>query len=434
MYSKMTKFIYILLLGIATITAAQAEDFLALDEAIPKNSNTAKYAPLFDFDTNGCLPSAGISRDGQMNQGLETTGAINGACYGVDPEHFFLPTSNTLHRYACITSGGSTYCGHFYSLYFEKDQTLGLIHGHRHDWEMVAVWTTDGVITHVCASAHGDCDPVAANSSSVLFDEETGDHVMIVFHLDGNWDWSTHAFRFANSDDVADPENPHGSFVTPTLTSWYELTGDGISNPRMRAWLNCFDYGTATIPMKDSTFLNNLNKYKPSSYPVFQVNPDPSMREDCYATDRFSEENGGVGICAPDYVVTGILCSGDFCDDKQLMCCKIPGLTLEGPLIDTPYFSEHQPNYYMSDAHAVVGMQCRGSNCDDISLILRSAVGTGGEWTETFSDPVNGECGSGYVAGVACYGSWCDDLSLYCKEIGHPSVPAIYPLLLLDTK
>ena len=82
----------------------------------------------------------------------------------------------------------------------------------------------------------------------------------------------------------------------------------------------------------------------------------------------------------------------------------------------------------------MVGMQCGSRYCDWISLITRSAVGTGGEWTETFSDPVNGECGSGYVAGVACYGSWCDDLSLYCKELGHPSVPAIYPLLLLDTK
>jgi len=34
MYSKVTKLIYLLLLGIATITAAQAEDFLALDEAV----------------------------------------------------------------------------------------------------------------------------------------------------------------------------------------------------------------------------------------------------------------------------------------------------------------------------------------------------------------------------------------------------------------
>ena len=172
MNSKLKMFIYSLLIGIATITVAQAADFPALDAAIPINSNAAKYAPVFDFDGDGCLPSAGISRGGDQNPGLNPSGALNGNCYGVNPDHYFLPTSNTFHRYACIESNGINYCGHFYALYFEKDQ-WGLLpgSGHRHDWEHIAVWTMNGTITHVGASAHGDCDPVEVNVNMFFEDE-----------------------------------------------------------------------------------------------------------------------------------------------------------------------------------------------------------------------------------------------------------------------
>jgi len=416
-------FIYSLLIGIATITVAQAEDFLALDAAIPINNDAAKYAPVFDFDTDGCLPSAGISRDGQMNPGLGTTGTVNGNCYGVDPDHYFLPTSNTFHRYACIESNGIDYCGRFYSLYFEKDQTTLAgcsICGHRHDWEHIAVWTMNGTITHVGASAHGSCDPVEKNVNMIFQD----DHVMIVYHKDGPV--NTHCFRFANGTDVTTPENPHGKFVTPALVSWYELTGDSLSNSRMRVLLNSFDYGSATLPMKDSNFWINLNNFKPPSYPVFVEIPDPPMEEDCYLTEPFSEESGTAidGFwgqrCLDGYVVAGIKCYGDYCDNKQLMCCKTPGLSPGGPETEeySDWFSEEATNYFKSDDKAVVGMRCHERYCDAISLILRSASGEGGEWAaETFSDVGVGHCGSGYVAGVACSGSYCDNLRLYCKEI-----------------
>ena len=396
------------------INIAQAYDFPKLDEAIPEDF-VSRLAPLFDFDTNGCLPSAGISREGIQNPGLHPTGALNGNCYGVDPEHFFLPTSNTLHRYACITSGGSNYCGHFYSLYFEKDDAAAPLYfptaEHRHDWEHVAVWTKDGVITHVGASAHGNCDPVDANSGSVLFE---GDHVLIVYHKHGAL---THAMRFANSDDVDNPENPHGMFVTPTLISWDNLIGDGICNDEMREKLNSFDYGSATIPLKDSNFWFNLNRFKPLIYPVFYP-PFPSVPPLPFLTNWFSEENGGA-MCPPGYFVRGITCNNDYCDNKQLACYKVPGLTLEGPEILTPYFSEEGTNYFMDDGLAVIGMRCTGTCCDNISLIMRSVVGgvTGGEWTEPFSEHTpQGVCDGGYVAGVECTGSYCDNLRLYCKK------------------
>ena len=259
-----------LLLGCAAIATVEGADYRGLDFAIPRGGNTEKYAPVFDFDGDGCLPAAGISRDGEQNPGIPASvwDDQGKGAYCRDPA--FLTTSNILHRYACVTLSGTTaempfwfiHCGHFYSLYFEKDEcdlvTLGAC-GHTHDWEYVAVWTmatnypgTDpdllsGFVTHVCASAHGDCNPWLA--SDVPFE---GEHPMIVYHQENV---TTHAMRFAGSNDIANPENPYGTFVTPPLVSWYELKGNVLSNKAMRDLLNSFNYGNATIPLKDGIFL-----------------------------------------------------------------------------------------------------------------------------------------------------------------------------------
>lgn len=124
-----------LLLFLMMASPAKAADFAKLDEGIP-NASIGNIAPVFDFDTDSCLPSAGISRSGQQNPGLRTSGSITGQCRSAN----FLDTSNTLHRHACTLANGSRYCGHFYALYFEKDQvSAGLSAGHRHDWEHAAI-------------------------------------------------------------------------------------------------------------------------------------------------------------------------------------------------------------------------------------------------------------------------------------------------------
>ena len=112
---------------------------------------------------------------------------------------------------------------------------------------------------HASYSAHGDLNTKQA--SDIAFE---GGHVKFVNHKDGGL---THAMRFASETEVA--ENPYGYFITPSITSWYELKGDGLSNLEMRKRLNSFDYGSASIPLKDSKFLSNLNEYKPGKYPVF---------------------------------------------------------------------------------------------------------------------------------------------------------------------
>lgn len=232
-------------LAICTLQALAA-DFPRLDQALPAGVDIAAIHPVFDFDGDGCLPSAGISRYGEQNGGLNPSGSITGGCRRVD----FMNYSNTLHRYACIDSGGSRYCGHFFALYMLKDQISALGGGHRHDWEHAAVWTRDGVVTHAGYSAHGKLYNAAAASLPMQ-----NSHVKIVYHKDGV---ATHALRFASAGEAA--ENPYSQFVLPALTSWHTLRGASLDNAAMRSRLNTFNYGSATIPMKDSNFLVNLNK------------------------------------------------------------------------------------------------------------------------------------------------------------------------------
>ncbi len=246
-------------LVLSTVVAAPsawADDFPALSAAWPANVSIAATYPLFDFDTDGCLPSAGISRSGQQNGGLKTSGGITAGCRRAD----FLDYANTLHRHACVTSGGNVYCGHFYALYFLKDQVTALGGGHRHDWEHAAIWTTNGVVTHAGYSAHGDLTNAAVGTLAV----QNG-HVRFVYHKDGAL---THAMRFAGTDEIA-AENPYGQWLTPAIVSWTAMTGDGVSNATMRGLLNGFDYGSANVPVKDSNFLTNLNNGRPAGYPAF---------------------------------------------------------------------------------------------------------------------------------------------------------------------
>ncbi len=247
------KFAFYFLFSVLISLSAQAERLAKLDQAISFKT-VADIAPVFDFDGDGCLPAAGIGRDGRMNSGLKPTGNLGGSCR---PSNF-LDYSNTLHRHACVTSGGKQYCGHFYSLYFEKDQANVLGFGHRHDWEQAAIWTIDGRVTHGGVSAHGKMSTESA--SSLPF--ENG-HLKVVYHKDGP---STHSLRFAKNNEQA--ENPAGRFVTPAIVSWFDVKGN-LNNHEMRRRLNQYDYGDATIPLKDSNFYDNLNRFKPGGFPTF---------------------------------------------------------------------------------------------------------------------------------------------------------------------
>lgn len=277
------------LFGTFISVSAYADDFAKLDKALPTEVDAESIAPVFDFDSDSCLPSAGISRNGEQNGGQKPSGSLTGACRSDN----FLNTSNTVHRYVCTESSGSNYCGHFYALYFEKDQMIdGITSGHRHDWEYAAVWTTNGVVTHGSYSAHGELN--TAPAAELPFE---GGHLKIVYHKDGAL---THALRFAKDNEYA--ENPYGYFVMPDIISWYQFYGDGLDNREMRNRINGFDYGSANLPVRNSSFLRDINKYRPSGYPEF--------------TEYVQLVNNASGLCLD--ITNGTMTSGT--DVHQWYC------------------------------------------------------------------------------------------------------------------
>ncbi|MEM7125615.1 MAG: NPP1 family protein [Chloroflexota bacterium] len=256
------------LLTLFAFHSVKADDFSKLDEAIPGDF-VAQIAPVFDFDGDSCFPSAGISRSGQKNGGLKPSGSITGKCRS----HNFLDLSNTFHRSTCESQNGSTYCVHFYALYFLKDDFIAGFEfpgEHRHDWEYAAIWTKDDLITHGSVSQHGSAETRSISELQL----EQG-HMKVVYHKDNI---RTHAMRFAKENELA--ENPYGSFVIPTLVSWYNLTGDGLDNALMRNRLNSFDYGAANLPINNRNFLEKVNDIKPLGYPIFSKDIPAQDQED----------------------------------------------------------------------------------------------------------------------------------------------------------
>ncbi|CAM3766562.1 Necrosis inducing protein (NPP1) [Vibrio aerogenes CECT 7868] len=236
---------------------AHAHFFKRLNEAKPRYAKAVWFAPDFDFDKDGCLPDAGISRKGQQNGGLKPSGSLGGHCR----HGGFMGLSNTYHRYVCKKSGRNNYCAHVYALYFQKDMAAqGGIggFGHRHDWENVVVWTRNGRPTHSSVSAHGKLSTRAWRDTN-----KWGNHPHVVYHKGV----ATHSFRMAKSGEWT-AENPTHKWVRPALASWYTMKGD-VSNATLTNNLHRFNYGNANLPVKHERMLRDVNRFKPSGYPSY---------------------------------------------------------------------------------------------------------------------------------------------------------------------
>lgn len=229
----------------ALVIAFPATAFAAPPPALPANADGLErtFQPAYDYDTDGCYPTAAIGQDGAVNTGLNPTGALNGNCRDASD----LDNTNGYARSKC----NNGWCAIIYGLYFEKDQALAnsSIGGHRHDWEHVVIWVQNGAIQYVSTSAHGSYTTTA--TSGVRFD---GTHAKIVYHKDGA---STHAFRLANSNDEP-PENAKGTWQYPPLVGWNGYPAG------VRDTLTSYNFGSATLGIKDSTFNSHLSSAKPS--------------------------------------------------------------------------------------------------------------------------------------------------------------------------
>jgi hypothetical protein len=233
---------------------------------LPANDDAQalRYAIGFDFLRDGCLPSAGVSVEGQPNGGIKLGGTTDGHCAWKNQLEF----SNTYYRAKCVVwtppgeSSSSNYCAHMYALYFVKDQTgdgciVGPACGHRNDWEFGMVWTKDDVLTHATTSAHGGTE-----TKGIAKVRHEGDKVLMVYRKKS----STHFMSFASSGEK--PVNPSCNWFTPPIVTWDLMRGNGkADNSYLKGVLNTEDYGRAITPFNDNNFVGNIRKSLPASFP-----------------------------------------------------------------------------------------------------------------------------------------------------------------------
>ena len=89
--------------------------------------------------------------------------------------------------------------------------------------------------------------------------------------------------------------------------------------------------------------------------------------------------------------------------------------------------SEETPPAVCDPGAFVTGIKCTGKYCDNIRIFCsspRNIVSASANWTRWVSEETNDEgvkgfrsCpGQSYIAGLACNGKYCDKISLYCVQ------------------
>lgn len=271
-------------LAVLTPLAAQADDFPKWDQAITRynEQQVRNFHPQFDYDSDGCYPATPFHRYEALraNPGTKATSSLSGGCKDAS----WLNYANTIHRQVCkeTLEGANRVerCAHFYELYFEKDQAIGLsfLGGHRHDVETVIVWTkkingAGDAATHVSTSAHGKY-----TTRPISQVQMQGTHPLVVYHKDGV---GTHAFRFASADDKSRVEflGNWGVFHAPNIISHYSAVASWNSdesarygaNRSYRLALEASSFGSATFKTRNDQELANVaNNVVPRSDAFWQ--------------------------------------------------------------------------------------------------------------------------------------------------------------------
>ncbi|KAI0180087.1 secreted protein [Hypoxylon sp. FL1284] len=227
-------------------------------QALPEKAtaNDKKWQPAMDFDTDGCYNTPAIDADGNINPGLdhENTGLATD-CH--DPSD--LSNNNVYSRARC----NNDWCAYMYDYYFEKDVALAdipLDPGHRNDWEHVVIFVQGDEAKVVAVSQHGDYQTKSAGD--VRWD---GTHAKVVYNKDGI---GTHDFRFANEDDD-NIENDTGAWFYGALVSY-----NGFPSTDLRDKLFAYDFGSASIAIKDPSYQSELDKARDDLVPGFDSSVD----------------------------------------------------------------------------------------------------------------------------------------------------------------
>jgi hypothetical protein len=134
-------------------------------------------------------------------------------------------------------------------------------------------------------------------------------------------------------------------------------------------------------------------------------------------TPYVSEEQGEANPAVCNGLVSGLGCSGRYCDNVGLECTTPLGL---GESTWSPYFSEEgSAEYVCPEGQYVTGARCTGRYCDNMSVRCTRAPDLTVQrcfWTPEISEENGGkiEYGEGtYLRGLHCSGRYCDNLRSY---------------------
>lgn len=139
--------------------------------------------------------------------------------------------------------------------------------------------------------------------------------------------------------------------------------------------------------------------------------------EDFRAWTGYTSEEYPPLICPNRYAVRGVDCAGDYCDDTSLDC-RFTGRG-QGEHTWLPYISEEGAGT-ANEAHCdgnnmwMTGITCSGDYCDNVSIRCSALLGTttgNCTWSEWFSEeqaPFRAP-NNRYVKGIECGGSYCDN-------------------------
>ncbi|PBP23642.1 hypothetical protein BUE80_DR005297 [Diplocarpon rosae] len=212
--------------GVGTLPA---HEIVGLPEAVPNNMTGLLYKTYQPFlhVLNGCLPFPAVDINGNINEGLPTTGGEENDC-----------SSSVGQIYARGFQGENGSYAILYSVYMPVDSpSPGL--GHRHEWEGVIIWlassssTTADNILAVCPSAHGGW-----NCSTEFLLHETG-ALLAYFSI-----WPVNHQMGLSA--VKGGQQP--------LVAWESMSD------LVKGALQTGNYSSATVPFKDSTFRENIAK------------------------------------------------------------------------------------------------------------------------------------------------------------------------------
>ncbi len=213
---------------------------------------------------------------------------------------------------------------------------------------------------------------------------------------------------------------------TSEPTSWRWDFGDGGSSREQNPSHTYNRRGAFTVRLTVSNARGSDDERKVRWVDVGLPNCDEE------ATLRVSEEGTGRVDCPAGYVVKGIKCSGEYCDNKVLYCCKyMKGIDNQANTWPSQWISEesgrrtdYAGSQYTRTDGFVVGIECHGQYCDNVRMwyvTTPNLTNTGRDcrFLPDISEegPNEARCPDGYfVAGMSCRGGYCDNIGLYCCQ------------------